>query len=171
MALRLITEGEFRSSRYGNVADQIEGRLSVLIEQAESYIESRLDRVLSETEYEEVPEIGRVTLFLRQSPITEVLEVKVGNTVLLPSEYSIIADEGLIKLYTAPGGQDVRVRYKAGFIPIPPVIKSAVILQTAYLCYQDFEIYGSGDSKPPGIRYLQEDINEMIRPFKRKPLL
>lgn len=170
MTLRLISEGEFRSSRYGSLADQIEGRLSTLIEQAESYIESRTDRVLSETEYTESPDIGRVTLFMRQSPIISVEEITIGGKTVDPKTYVIDPNTGTIELGSRPHGR-VIVRYTAGYKPIPPIIKAAVILQTAYFAYQDFEIYGSGDGEKPGIVYIQEEVDNLIAPFKRKSLV
>lgn len=170
MALRLITEGEFRSSRYGSLADQIEGRLSTLIEQAESYIESKVDRVLSRTEYIETPDIGRVTLFMRQTPIISVEEILVNGTPIDPSKY-FIAHDGTIELFNpVPSNARVIVRYTAGFDPIPPIIKAATIQQTAYFAYQDFEIYGSGDGKPPGIMYMQQEVDSLISTFKRTAL-
>ena len=170
MELRLITEGEFRSSRYGSLADQIEGRLSTLIEQAESYIESRVDRILSATEYTEYPDVGRVTLFMRQSPIISVEEIRIDGRVIDPTKYVIESGTGTIQMDYEPRGR-VRVKYTAGYEPIPPIIKAATIQQTAYFAYQDFEIYGSGDGEPPGIIYFQEEVNKLIAPYKRKSLV
>lgn len=170
MALRLLTEGEFRASRYGSVADQIEGRLSNLIEQAESYIESQIDRVLSVEDYEESPEIGTVSLFLRQSPIVSVQEVTINGVPVDPAQYYVEKNMGIIELNSRPRGRVV-VKYKAGYETIPPIIKTAVILQTALFAYQDFEMYGTGDGKPPGITYMQSDINKYIQRFKRKVLV
>lgn len=170
MTLRLITEGEFRSSRYGSLADQIEGRLSTLIEQAESYIESRVDRTLSEKSYTEIPDVGGYTLFMRHSPIISVEEIRIGDTIISPDDYIITEGEGTIELLDKPNSR-VIVRYSAGYDPIPPIIKAATILQTAYFAYQDFEIYGSGDGKPPGIVYIQQEVDDMIAPFKRKTLV
>lgn len=170
MNLRLITEGEFRSSRYGSLADQIEGRLSTLIEQAESYIETRVDRTLSEKIYREIPDVGGSTLFMRHAPIISVEEIKVGDKVISPDDFVIVEGEGTIELFEKPTTRVV-VRYTAGYDPIPPIIKAATILQTAYFAYQDFEIYGSGDGKPPGIMYIQQQVDDMIAPFKRKTLV
>jgi hypothetical protein len=179
MATRLITEGEFRSSRYGQLADQIEGRLSDLIESAESYIESAVDRKLSRDTYTEFAEVGQSSLFLRQSPIIAVTAVEMKNSgretgwdLIDAERYQVLDSLGIVEFRERlnPRGT-YRVKYDAGYEPIPPIIKTATILQTAYFAYQDFEIYGSGDGKPPGITYIQKEVDRYIAAFVRKKLV
>lgn len=178
MAPRLITEGEFRSSRYGQLADQIEGRLSVLIEQAENYIETQIDRVLSKQRYVETPKSGPRELFLDHDPVISVERVEVLNrdgtaVEVAPDQYSVDTRTAVIELFGQPNAitNRYRVTYDAGYETVPPIIKAAAILQTAYFAYQDFEIYGSGDGKEPGIRYIQQEVNKYLEPFKRKKLV
>ena len=73
----------------------------------------------------------------------------------------------LLSLDDEIAGYEVRVVYTAGYATIPWDIKSAVLLQTALLCYQDLEVYGQGDSKPPGIDYIPKQIAETLRPYKK----
>ena len=176
MTLKLITEGDFRSSRYGQMADQIEGRLSDLIEQAESFVEFEVDRKLYRETYTEMAEIGQRSLFLAEAPLISVTSIEVrrhgsqdGWQLVDAADYDIYASEGVVELTQVGSlnGSQVRVTYEAGYDPIPAIVKAAVILQTAYFAYQDFEIYGSGDGKPPGISYIQKEVKQLLAPFKR----
>lgn len=177
MATRLITEGDFRSSRYGQLADQIDGRLSDIIEQAESYVESVVDRTLSRETHVEIAEKGRESVFLRHSPVISVSTVEYRSThsdtwsPVNPSTYRVLEDLGIIEFDRRLDSGDYRVTYDAGYDPIPAVIKAAVILQTAFFAYQDFEIYGSGDAKEPGINYIERQVDKYLRPFVRKKLV
>jgi len=178
MAPRLITEGEFRSSQYGQLADQIEGRLSDIIERAESHIESYVDRKLSRQTYTELAEVGQRSIFLRELPIISVAKVEMRRASSTPwveipaTEYTVLNAIGVIDVIDVDlRDAKVRVTYDAGYDPIPAIIKAATILQTAYFGFQDFEIYGSGDGKPPGITYIQKDIYRYLEPFVRKKLV
>jgi hypothetical protein len=175
MALKLITEGDFRSSRYGQMADQIEGRLSTVIEQAESYIEAMTDRQLSRQTYTELAEVGEYSIFLNESPIIAVTSVQTrasmtSDWVTIPADYyQVWPREGVIELaHSQPRNSLAQVVYEAGYDPVPQVIKQAAILQTAYFAYQDFEIYGSGDGKEPGISYIAREVKDLLRPYMRR---
>lgn len=170
---RLITEQEFRTSRYAQVADQIEGRISDVIAQAEDYVESFLDRNLTVNTYTELHRPSGKTVFLRERPIQTVTTIKrrrhytdVWETLALNS-FEIRTAQGFITSF-ADNIKDfeVEVVYTAGYPVIPQDIKGAVILQTVVLAYQDLEVYGAGDSKAPGILYLSDQVKYMLKPYR-----
>lgn len=171
--LRLITEQEFRTSRYAQVADQIEGRISDVIAQAEDYIESFLDRKLTVNTYTELHRPTGKTLFLRERPIQTVTTVKrrrdyldTWETLSL-SQFEIRKAQGFITSFPDNiKDYEVEVVYTAGYPVIPDDVKGAVILQTVVLAYQDLEVYGAGDSKAPGILYLSDQVKYMLKPYR-----
>lgn len=173
--LHLITELDFRSSRYAQVADQVEGDLSDIIAQAEAYIQRKVDRFIwKQTFIDYLKPLG-TTLFLRSRPIISLttIETRIGTgtwtTRALP-DFAIDGDGSSGMVYYSQGslaGLEVRVTYDAGYEPVPPDVKAAVILQTVIFAYQDLEVYGAGDSKKPGILYLQDQVNDIIKPYMR----
>lgn len=177
--LRLITEQDFRTSRFGQLADQIEGSLSDVIAQAETHVERKLDRNLSVMTYVENYWPRQDTLFLKQRPLQEVLQIRrrayyTNNWTVLPLEtFFLNHDSGYVRDMRGGYliGWQVEVSYIAGYETIPDDIKSAVILQTALFAYQDLEIYGVGDSKAPGIRYMQDDLDMLLKPYTKLKLV
>jgi len=176
----LITEQEFRASRYGQIAEQIEGRLSDIIVQAESHIESLLNRKIAESTYQEIVRPKSDAIFLRNWPITQITSIEkrknyqdTWTTVPLSNfELDFNGKTGVVLCLSDDiADYEVRVTYKAGYQTIPGDIKAAVILMTAYLAYQDLELYGVGDGKPPGIMYFQNNIDRLIKPYKRALIL
>lgn len=172
--LRLITEQEFRTSRYAQVADQIEGRISDVIAQAENHIERTLDRSLKVQSYTELFAAPGQTLFLRERPVVSLTTVRRRSSYTASWEtlslatvrlndragYVSALKDGLFRQH------EIEVTYTAGFTSIPEDIKGAVILQTVILAFQDLEVYGAGDSKNPGILYLQGQVNGLLRPYR-----
>lgn len=170
---RLITEQEFRTSRYAQVADQIEGRISDVIAQAEDYIESYLDRRLTVNTYTELHRPTGKTLFLRERPIQTVTNIRrrrnyTENWQNLPlNEFEIRKAQGFVtSLAEYLREFEVEITYTAGYPVVPDDIKGAVILQTVVLAYQDLEVYGAGDSKTPGILYLSDQVKYMLKPYR-----
>lgn len=170
--LRLITEQEFRTSRYAQVADQIEGRIADVIVQAETHIERTLDRTLSLATYTEVQRPQGSTLFLRNRPVQSVTTIKRRSShtatwdTLNAAHFELHGAAGyVVALSNNVRNYEVEVTYTAGYATIPDDIKAAVILQTVILAYQDLEVYGSGDAKKPGILYLQEQVEAMLKPY------
>lgn len=170
---RLITEQEFRTSRYAQIADQIEGRISDVIAQAEDHIEQMLDRKLTVTSYTELLRPVGNTLFLRERPVQTVTQIRRRHNYLdtwyvLPlSAFDIHKKQGYIYSMADYIKQyEVEVSYTAGYTSIPEDIKGAIILQTVILSYQDLEVYGAGDSKSPGILYLQEQVYKLLKPYR-----
>lgn len=173
--LRLITEQDFRTSRYSQVADQIEGRITDVIAQAETHIERKLDRTLSLATYTELHRPIGSTLFLRNRPVQTVTTVKrrLAHTVawetLTAANFEKHSAAGyLLALENNIKNYEVEVTYTAGYTSIPEDIKAAVILQTVVLAYQDLEVYGSGDAKNPGILYLQDQVHALLKPYMTK---
>lgn len=169
---RLITEQEFRTSRYAQVADQIEGRITDVIVQAETHVEKTLDRKLTVETYTEYFKPVKNTVFLRERPVQSVISVKRRRNYLdawepMPlSAFQLQAAPGYLMCYADYVKEwEVEVVYTAGYTTIPQDIRGAIILQTVILAYQDLEVYGAGDSKNPGILYLQGQVNGLLRPY------
>lgn len=174
MALRLITENNFRQSPYGQMADQIEGRLSDLIERAEGIIEGRLRYVVGAASYTQVfpPKSKRATIFLRHRPVNSVTSIKRRAT---PSDAWTVLDATTFYLNGGAGyledslgdqtvGYEVEVVYNAGYAidDVPAAIKQAVIHQTAMLAYQDVDVFGGQDKNPPPVGYINKEIDRLL---------
>jgi hypothetical protein len=174
MALRLITENNFRQSPYGQMADQIEGRLSDLIAQAENMIEERLGYKVSTASYTEVFRFPKkTTLFLRHRPIATLTSVKRrllptdAWTDLDPTTFYVNAGAGYVEDSLGGDqiqGYEVQVIYSAGYAldAVPSSIKQAVIMMTALLAYQDVDVFGGQDKNPPSILYMQKEIDRLL---------
>ena len=180
VVLRLITNREFRPSRYGQLADNLEGDLDEIIAQAEDHIENYLDRRFAVTAYTEIHRPSGSRLFLRNRPITALTTVKrrmshnESWTTLVNSDFEIEPNDAagvLLSLEDEIAGFEVEVAYSAGYTTIPWDIKGAVLLQTAIFAYTDLEMYGQGDSKEPGLGYVQEDVYKKINGYRKKQVL
>lgn len=176
---RLITEQDFRTSRYAQVADQIEGRIADVIAQAEDFVEHLLDRRLTVQTYTEFSRPPGESIFVRHRPIQSVTRIRRRFYYTDPwyemdvTRFEIASAQGYIRSLenNISKGYEIEVTYTAGYPTIPADIKAAVILQTVILAYQDLEVYGSGDSKVPGILYLQGQVNGLLRPYQRLKVL
>lgn len=174
--LRLITESEFRASRYGQVADQVEGSLSDLIAQAEDHLEHVVDRSFASTSHVEILRPKGDLLFVRHRPIISLTTVKRRFDATY-AWYSLdtgdfyiegSGNEGVIRsLLGEVVDYEVEVTYVSGYAAIPWDVKAAVILQTVIFAYQDLEVYGSGDARTPGIVYLQDQVDRYMRPHRK----
>lgn len=180
VVLRLITNREFRTSRYGQLADNLEGDLDEIIAQAEDRIENYLDRRFAVTAFIERLRPRGMSLFLHHRPITALTTVKRRTshneswTTLVNSDFEVEPNGAagvVLSLEDEVAGFEVEVAYSAGYTTIPWDIKSAVLLQTAIFCYTDLEMYGQGDSKQPGLGYVQEDVYKMLDGYKKKQVL
>ena len=179
--LRLITETEFRTSRYAQLADQLEGNLTDVIARAEAHVERHVDRTLAKTSFTEYLRPPGALLFVRNYPIVTLTSVEVRSTPL--SDWSALdlsefrvqrnGETGIVESLTGLIlNREVKIVYEAGYATgsLPFDIREAVILQTAYFCYQDLEIYGAGDGKKPGITYLQDDVYKYLKPHRRREI-
>lgn len=177
---RLITNRQFRTSKYGQLADQLDGDLDEIIVMAEARVESYLNRTIPATAYTEVHRPSGSRLFLRQYPIVSLTSVSrrtLPASAWVPltlSNFEIEpngANGVVLSLEDEIAGYDVQVAYTAGYATVPFDIQEAVILETALMCYLDLEMFGVGDSKPPGIMYVQKDIDRMLRPYQKKRVM
>jgi len=173
--LRLITEQEFRTSRYAQVADQIEGRITDVIAQAEDHVERYLDRRLTVQQYVEYIRPAGDSLFVRNRPIVAVSQVRRRFYYTDPwyvmdlARFEVFKPQGYVRSLerNINNGYEVEVTYTAGYEVIPNDIKAAVILQTVIFAYQDLEVYGAGDAKKPGIVYLQDQVEQYLKPYQQ----
>lgn len=174
--LTLLSEGEFRSGQYADLAENISGNLSDVIAKAEAHIVKYLDRQIAKATYVETYVQRQAYIFTRQYPIVAVTQVRRRGdprdtwTVLDAADFWVVNDELPIVQYFGPStlyGAQVEITYDAGYDPVPADIKHAAMLQTVLYLYQDYEVYGVGDGKAPGIRYMQDDIHGLIDPHKR----
>lgn len=177
---RLITNRQFRTSKYGQLADQLDGDLDEIIVMAEARTESYLNRIIPSTTYTEVHRPSGARLFLRQYPIVALTSVSRriiptdSWTALTLSDFEMEpngANGVVLSLQGDIAGYDVQVVYTAGYATIPWDIQEAVVLQTALMCYMDLEMFGVGDSKPPGLGYVQKDIDRMLAPYRKKRVM
>jgi hypothetical protein len=174
MAPELITTQDFTSSRYAQVADNIEGNLSDIITRAEAAIKSKLRFNIKNKAYTETWRSRTNTLFVEHRPIISVTSIKrrpsyrnAWETLDLSSFY-VEKEAGYIESqWDTVAGHEVEVVYNAGYDIIPDDIKEAVTLMTVFFAYQDTEVYGSGDGRRPGILYIEDQVDELIAPYRK----
>jgi len=170
---QLVSVQEFTESQY---AQLIESNADLqpenVLVKAEAAIQSRVGRTFSVTSHTERFRAESQTVWVRNRPIVEVTGMKRRYSIqsawdiLDPTLVEIESGPGYITAYTPIRGYQVELTYSAGYLVIPEDIKEAVILQAVLFSYQDLEIYGAGDSKEPGIRYINEDIDRLLMPFR-----
>ena len=170
----IITEQEFRSSQYGDMADNVV-RLGLVIDAVEEEIAGTVDRRLPKAEYTEIFLSPSSYLFVQQYPVRTVTSLRkrrrpnaewedldlsylrYSNTELPLIEY----------IGSDLTGWEIEVVYEAGYDPIPADLKLAAIKMTAVRLYVDIEMFGVGDSKEPGIDHEYRAAQRMLKRYKR----
>lgn len=174
--MALITATEFRASRYGDIASNVV-KIQDVIRQAEARLARYTDRKLEHATYTEIHRPNRNYLFTREYPVTAVTSMRRRRGIEavwedLDVAYATVVDPDAPMVEwsgVSLGGYDVEITYDAGYEvgSIPEDIRAAVILQTVALVSIDPEVYGVGDSKEPGIKHIQRDVDAMMDPHKR----
>jgi len=196
---RLITNQEFSSSPYGGLADTIEN-LSGVVARAEAAIERKAGRKFGLNTYTEnvYPEYSaykdRTTFFVKNRPIQSVTQIRHRRnalydwTVVDPGLYLIESEPGYITSYMAQwflvnpsgqtaetldqfGGWEVEITYVAGLTEIPDDIKEAVFMQVVLFGYQDTQMFARTDDRNPGIRYMKEDIEDIVKYYRQSSMV
>lgn len=172
----LLTETAFRQSRFGAMVDQISGPVRDLIAQAESFVESKLDRKLAYQDHVEIvfPTASARKVFLRERPIEAVLSLRSRTTPSAAwsdedlSGYSIDLVRGVIS--PCPRGAEVEITYKAGYTAstLPSDLKAAILMQTALFAYQDLKLLNlQSDHRPPGVLYMEDQVDRILKCYRR----
>jgi len=169
---RIVTNRDFNTSRFSQLADTSDVDINTVLAGAETAIESRLRRPIAPTQYVERYRPNDQMLYLRKRPVIDVVSIirRYSPTSTAFSEvtsYYLDAEMGVIESNESLAGYVVDVTYTAGFEVVPEDIKQAILMQAALLMFQDFELYGSGDAKKPGIMYIADDIDVLLKPYKQ----
>lgn len=169
-APRLVTVRDFNTSRFAQLADTSTANIGDILARAEAAIESKLKRPLAPTSYTERFQPRSQVIYVKRRPIISVQSVTRSYSATAAgapvTDYRVNNAAGYIEFSFPIEGMYVEIQYTAGFAEVPEDLKEAILIQAAYFAFQDLEIYGSGDAKAPGIRYLLEDINDIIKPYK-----
>lgn len=167
---RLVTVRDFNTSRFAQLADTSTANIGDILARAEAAIESKIKRPLAPTVYTERFQPMSQIIYVKRRPILSVQSVTrsyspfgAGVPVL---GYHVNQPAGYLEFAYPIRGMIVDITYTAGFETVPEDLKEAILIQAAYLTFQDLEIYGSGDAKAPGIRYLLDDIEMLVEPYK-----
>jgi hypothetical protein len=170
----LVTVRDFTTSPYSQLADNLDTPLTDILSRAESYIQQMVGMSLGVKTYTERWKANSSVLFVKHRPIVAVTSLKIRDNRLYAwetlnlSNLYIEPEPGYIEYYDGiRTGAEVEVEYTAGYSTLPEVLRQAILMQAVVFAYQDLEVYGSGDGRDPGIRYINEDIQNMLRPFKR----
>lgn len=165
---QLVTIRDFNTSRYAQLVEDIETPLGDILSRAEAAVQSRIGFSLVPTEYTETWVARAQTLFVRHRPITSITSVRRRGNPLFAWE---LIDVGYYRFESEPGyievtkdviGFEVEVVYEAGIVTLPEDVREAILMQAVLFAVQDFEVYGSGDSRQPGyVKYIREEV-EMI---------
>lgn len=170
-APRLITVRDFTTSRFAQLADTSTANFTEILARAEAAVQRQLRRPILPTAYAEVHRPHGSTIYLRQRPVLSIESVGrsmfAGSAISPFVNFAVDYTTGILTVAGAAGAYYYTVEYIAGFETVPEDIKEAILMQAALFAYQDLEIYGSGDSKPPGILYMKDDIKDLLEPYKQ----
>lgn len=179
MALRLITAQEFRSSRYADVADQVDN-IEDIIEEAEAHIEHLIDRRIKSEQYTELHRPSADRIFVRQRPIISLDTVQRRADhddaweALDTADFEVEPAGAAGVILDLEGddiaGYEVQVVYTAGYATTPTDVRAAVILQTALFAFTDLEVFGASDAKEPAIAHLQRQVDRLLKPYTKARL-
>lgn len=167
---RLVSVRDFNTSRFSQLADTSTANISDILARAEKAIESKLQRPIYPTQFTEQYRPLSTTIYLEKRPVLSIDSLTRKYT---QSGFSAnVVDYYLDRTagYIESGmflGVFVNVTYTAGFVEVPEDLKEAILLQSALFAFQDLEIYGSGDAKEPGIRYIKDDIKDLLAPYQQ----
>lgn len=166
---RLVEVRDFNTSRFSQLADTSSANIADILARAEKAIESKLHRPLVATMYTESHRPHGNKLYLRYRPIILVDSVTRSSGFLssVVDNYTVDPNTGILYTPIPQDGYILTVVYKAGFEEVPEDIKEAILMQAALMAFTDLEIYGSGDSKEPGILYMRDDIDALLKPYKQ----
>lgn len=174
MPPQIVSLAEVTESQFTQLFDQFEGNLENVIEAAEDWVMKYLRwNPISSSEVE----IQRLTgdrVFFKAYPVTELTSLEVawnysGPWTTIPTtDFFPDFDAGYIDTYNLGSGRFVRLTYTRGLVNMPNAIKQAIIIKTALLASPDYEIFGSGDSKAPGLGHYDATVLQLIDPYKRR---
>jgi hypothetical protein len=169
----LVTVQEFTESQYAQLVESnADLQPDDVLVKAEAAVQSRMGRRVLLSPYTERFNATSQSVFLRRRPVVEVTSIKRRSnilfdwTVLNPARVEIESGPGYITSYDLIKGYQIEVSYTAGYATAPEDIKAAIIMQAVLFSYQDLEVYGSGDSRAPGIMYFHQDIDRLLAPYK-----
>lgn len=169
---QLVTIRDFNTSRYAQLVEDIETPLGDILARAEAAVQSRIGFSILPTEYTEQWKATAQTLFVRRRPIISILSVErrasplFSWTTIDPAYYTFESEPGYIEIATSIIGYEVLVNYTAGITTLPEDVREAILMQAVLFAVQDFEVYGSGDSREPGyVRYMREEIEMILKQF------
>lgn len=168
---RLVTVRDFNTSVYAQLADTSTANISDVLASAEQAIERKIKRPIAPTEYTEYFTPLANKLYLKYRPVISVTTLTRASTqatmaVDVPL-FFVNKEEGTISTPSDLRGYFVTATYTAGFTETPADLKQAILMQAALFAFQDLEFYGSGDAKAPGILYVEDQIQALLRPYQQ----
>jgi hypothetical protein len=167
----MLSVRDFNTSRFSQLGDTSSGSISDILARAEAAVESQLKRPILPTVFSESYVSRGRTLYLRHRPILSLAFVGrrflYGALPMAITGYVLNRETGIIVFDADFSGYTITIDYTAGFTEVPEDLKEAILMQAALFAYQDLEIYGSGDSKEPGIMYIKRDIKSLLEPYKQ----
>jgi len=173
-APQIVTIRDFTTSRYSQLVENLETPLPEILARAESAIQSRIGMSLVPTSYTETFRSTAQTIFVLHRPIVSVTSLNRRTNLLFGWETIDLAETrfepgaGYIEvLKSQVKGYEVEVAYSAGVGTIPEVLREAILMQAVLFSFQDLEVYGTGDSRSPGIQYMNDDIDKILLPYER----
>jgi len=167
MALLTLNEYKVFANITGILAD---ARLTAIINSANQWFLTKLKRNIEEKSQEEYYDGDNTSeLLLRDYPITELTELKIDDTLITATDYATYYSSGIIKMLYgifSGGIQNVYVKYKSGFNPVPNDIKMA-ISELVSKKYESFDKKGNSFSSEAfmggSLVFKDSDITEFMK--------
>jgi hypothetical protein len=169
---RIVTIRDFNTSRYAQLADTSSADMGAVLAGAEQAIEKMIRRPIVPTTFVERYRPSNQILYLRKRPVISITSIQrryspTSTSFSTVTDYYSNFEEGILEVNTPIQGYVIDITYVAGFEETPEDIKQAILMKAAMLMFQDFELYGSGDSKAPGITYINDEICALIEPYRQ----
>jgi len=167
MALLTLAEYKIFSNIINTNADT---RLQAIIDSANAFFLLKVKRIIEEATKEQYYDgDNSQELLLSDYPIVDITELKVNDNVIQPSDYITYAASGIIRLLYnvfTNGFQNVYIKFKCGYNPVPKDIKMA-IAELVSKKYEQFDKKGNSFSSEAfmggSLVFKDSDITETMK--------
>lgn len=168
---QIVTVRDFTTYRYSELSDTLDTPINDILARAEDIIQNFVAMRIVPTNYVERFKTPSQTIFVTNRPIISVTAIKRKPRLtsswetLDLSQIEVYSEQGVIETEQIVRDFYLEVSYRAGMDTISEDLKEAILLQATILSFKDLEVYGTGDSRPPGIGSLYADRDAILKKY------
>lgn len=172
----LVTVRDLTTYRYADVTENLDTPIQDILSRAENAIQARLQRPLKIATFTERWRPTTNVGFVTKRPLRSITTFKRRVSHLHswetvdPATVFISVEPGYFETYGFDiRGYEIEVTYTAGMFAdgtaLTGDVREAILLQAILFSYQDLEVFGTGDSRAPGIMYFAAQIQELLAAY------